>query len=348
MKHLFTVFALSLLCLVLVRAAQAAPNFPSEVLTFEGLADDFRLPVSMKIRDMRKSFRIREIRPGEIEFLNDANKRVLTIALSRFLSKEATMRIEDTVIRSPDGKLLFKESIQTEGSELRLTAPVRRIFLEGRADYAISALNEVKKVVRISADEKEIFRFVSSRAADGKSTFTDIYIGDAKILAIRDLRNSSDTTRALEYEREAGRCDLTVFGGTLMMEWASVVSLRAVSEEKAGFLLNSHRYDANGAELFGLGPYLAKFNSAVYSPLVVQSAGGILNHIVNKQFPITQSVASIGANSRFLDELVNLRSQVEQAKANPSLLTSISTTLSSFVNSITEGSLVVDDKRPKE
>jgi hypothetical protein len=64
-----------------------------------------------------------------------------------------------------------------------------------------------------------------------------------------------------------------------------------------------------------------------------------------RYWPKSNGIQSIGSDSKFLNELIVIRNQVNQAKANPNLLQEIERKIKVFIKDIQGGKLKINDFR---
>jgi hypothetical protein len=191
---------------------------PNEIFTFSKLSQEVRGHVALKIQEMIKTYGPNEIQPGrKIIFQDAAQKTKASIEFERslqILPNSEMHRSERVTILGAREEMLLSEDIETFGKGLRYTTPRVRVYFEGDLNYGLDP-GETKKIVNISSNNRDLFRFISvqSQSLSGEIRLQyDLIIGGSKVVTITDTENAIHTHRILQYEIFKGQYSVAAFG----------------------------------------------------------------------------------------------------------------------------------------
>jgi hypothetical protein len=331
-------------------ALASKPMLPPDLFTFDKLSEDVRGVVGLKIRDMTRSFTMREVAPGKIVFSGSDGipKSTITYVHSKTALPDGNFEIQATVtILRHDNRVLLEEKIISRGKAPIENSPRDRLFFDGDISYALAAGEDFKQV-DITSDGNDLFRFVSFRRGTpltGTVVVNEMHIGKGKVLEIEDAVSSDGTFRGVNYFVWSEYFVVSAFGETLYSGNWNRMKLKVLAARPAGYVIENHRYHLDGMEVFGLAEFLKEFNHRVYKRFILDGANKVVKHLVEEKFPKTPKHTDFAIRERFLDDLQTVLNLVEQAKGNPAILPRVSTLVQSFIGAMRQGTLKVIDLR---
>lgn len=336
-------------------APTSGPKLPIEVIGYSSIATEIRSRLGLKFRDLRQNYSITERDPGNLDLKNAANQRIAQLSLSRWISDDKKSRFERVSLIDYQNQVLLEETIQTRGENLTYSNPMERLFFTGDVNqlYDLNP-NETSKNIAIRIDTSTAFEFNIARekTGDGTQTLYDFYINKAQMLQIRKMESlaGAPTIRTqVEYQTYNNMFGLLAFDRRYVVTPAISpgITYRVTASRSDGFLGDTIQFYRNGLEVYGLSPFLSDFNGEVYQNIVVNGVIAIMDNVILPAQPPTVRLANLAASTRFLDDLINLRSLVEQAKSNPTQLIQVSGLINQYISSIQDGTLMINDNRPK-
>ncbi|HCM39594.1 MAG: hypothetical protein A2070_10515 [Bdellovibrionales bacterium GWC1_52_8] len=336
--------------LLMAAGAAADPSMPQDVFTFEMIAEKLRAPISEKFSEMRMTFRVVEKPVGKdaakIEFQNEASQAVMTIYFARSMNSAQTERTEEVLVMDTRGRVLFKETILTNGSGLTYSNPTQRIFFEtSTAQYGLKP-NETEKIVVHTMDGVETLRLVSRQIASRSNAsflMSEIYYGGSRILTISDSVSKDGEIRTLKYGVVGTGFSFSGPGSKMSSRGWPTYEMRVDSARPSGYLIDNHRFYFDDRETFGLNNFIEQFGREIFGPFIVQFANGFYNSVIKANFPVTQRRANLATPNLFLDELVLMRSQL--TAPSPAIISLIVTQITGYIDAFQQGTLVITDTR---
>lgn len=338
----------------LLSANAGLPPLPYEIPTFSSLTEEVRTVVAQRMRDIRKTYRLKEVQPGKYWYLDEAATPVLELTWNCTVGEGSKTTQELLQIRNlgSSPRDLYTEKTFVEGVSLKCPDGYKRASVDGTADYSIRS-GEKRKTVSIFFSQLEAFRWsgdYSESATTGRVYRYNLIYGGTPLLRMMDAQTESE--RNLTYQTVASAYSMKVDNFGWNVNGMAQGNLRVQLKTNGPNSLGQIRYFLDGAEVFGLNAFLKKFNETIYADYFSDyGAVEITRQWVNNFFPTAGGQQSIfvGSNTRFLNDLIVLRSQVDQARSTPALLNTLSARLTQIITSIQEGTLVIgSDTRPKE
>ncbi len=330
---------------------------PSDLITFEKICNEYRVILNLKFQDMRKTFLLKEVQPGEIHFLNKNQEPQAIIHFFHEMNPEKTKKIEKVRITNHTGDALLEEETITMGHNLQFTDPQKLIFFD--SDYSnnhtLCSLSEEEdsKQVKISSQDKPQFETITQRMnGTGESILShELTIGSTHVLTIRDINKNNPAQRMYEYNRKQTDFQLGAFGHQFSSNGGDPGKMWLVGEKKENHIIPNFKYYSQFLTNRGirgdlsLNEFLNEINDRVYIRYFKNDILKFLDSLTANTWPKTEKSINVAANSRFLDELKILRQRADDAQTNPSLLVQIKTKLLEFIAAIQDGSLQVNDSR---
>lgn len=348
----FKIVAFSLLAVcywnsALLSAAYASIALPQEIATLDSIAQSLRQPVRSKILEMRNTFTTQEMQPSVIVFFSGDHFKTAQIEMHQTLSSDSTQRVEIIRLTRADGGVLFEEKIETFGTGLILNSPRKRIYFEDKPKYGLENSNETSKRVSIRIDSTVVYEFFTQQESDSSGNtqlITQIYVGPIRILTLRDVANSSVTERVYSIEQSGETAAVGFFGGNWRVGGPKT-TLKVNVSKPLNFLFENYRYFEGTNEIFGLNNFLQKFDQNMQKAYWVYLFDKPIQSLITYDFPKTKAVEGASRNSRFLNELIRIRTQLDLAKTDTTQLKLIGDSISSYIDAIQSNLLVIEDNR---
>lgn len=354
-------FKRSILVYLIVHLAIAAPStafctvpeIPVESKTLAIIVLDVKALLNRKLEELRKTYAIREVKAGGFHFIDKDNKVVMTVETHRALNPAATQRVEEFLYRNNKQQLLLHEKVITHGENLRFHDFEDRLFQTGVENYDLEDERQTLKDATLSMDGAVIFKVLTSRQ---KGTSTDIkrhqiWVGELQQLEIRDTIYARDNYRTYEYEILEPQVMLLYFKRATFAwsQWEGTFRI-GVRSSPALFLpevtyakIGTNNY----VKLNGLETFSMELHERLIVPFIERGVVRAIKEAVEipDLWPKSQSMQNIGSDSKFLNELIVIRNEVNRAKSNPAVLSLIEVKLNVIVRDIEAGALKINDFR---
>ena len=341
------------------------PEIPPECKTLSRIVLDIKAPLNRKLDELRRTYGIREIKAGGFHFTDKNNEVVLTIETNRSLNAAKTQRVEEFLYRNRNRQLILHEKVITRGKNLKFHDFEKRLFQTGVETYDLENADQTLKEATIHMGGP-LFKVLTSREKSARVEIKrhQISVGESQQLEIRDTIYTEDGYRTYEYKILDHQIQILAIGhpGFGWAQWLGTfrigirttpgLYLPEVTYEKSGMewtiddppgkLRSMHYANLNGFESFS-----RELHENLIVPFIERGPVHVINKVVGMKFvwPESRSMRSIGADSKFLNELIVIRNQVNQAKTNPSVLSLVEIKLNVIIRDIQEGTLKINDFR---
>lgn len=331
----------------------AVPEIPVESKTLAVVVLDVKALLNRKLEELRKTYAIREVKAGGFHFIGKNDEVVMTVETHRTLNPAATQRVEEFLYRNNRDQLLLHEKVITQGENLRFHDFAARLYQTGVENYDLEDDDQTRKEATISMDGAVIFKVLSSRE---KGTSADIkrhqiWVGDVQQFEIRDTIYANDNYRTYEYEI-VERQVLLLYFKRATFAWAQWDGTFRIGVRTSPTLLLPEvtyaRFGTdNYVQLNGLETFSRELHEKLIVPFIERGVVRAIKEAIEipDVWPKSQSMQNIGSDSKFLNELIVIRNEVNQAKSNPAVLSLIEVKLNVIVRDIEAGALKINDFR---
>lgn len=331
----------------------AVPEIPVESKTLAVIVLDVKALLNRKLEELRKTYAIREVKAGGFHFIGKDGEVVMTIETHRTLNPAATQRVEEFLYRNNQEQLLLHEKVITQGENLSFHDFEARLYQTGVENYDLEDDDQTRKEATISMDGAVIFKVLSSRergtSADIKRH--QIWVGDLQQIEIRDTIYARDDYRTYEYEILEQQVLLLYFKRATFA-WARWDgTFRIGVRTSPTLLLPEVTYARIGTDnyvrLNGLEAFSMELHEKLIIPFIERGVVRAIKEAIEipDVWPKSQSMQNIGSDSKFLNELIVIRNEVNQAKSNPAVLSLIEVKLNVIIRDIEAGALKINDFR---
>lgn len=332
---------------LLTSFSAAEIHLPSDLITLDKICNEYRSVLNLKLQEMRRTFTLKEVEPGEIQFLDSEQIPQATLHLFQTMNPEKTKKIEKVRLTNPKSEAIIEETTTTIGHNLEFVDAQNLIFFEsysnaGHSHCSCASTNESQKEVQISLFDNPLFKFL---VENGSVNIEQLYLGPTHVVTIQEISPTQTAKKRFEYIIHAG--DYRVQAPHFNWSWGGIApgKLWLTGTQEKNFILPNFKYYSQFKSNRGLrgdlslNEFLNETNERIYMPFVKNGILGMLDIIVAHIFPRTERSANVAASNRFLDELHLLRKQVDDAQTNPSLLIQVKAKLLEFIGAIQDGSL---------
>ena len=352
----------SLICLIICAPLDgrcATPEIPAEAKTLAIIVLDIKAPLNQKLDELRRTYGIREIKAGGFHFIDKNDDVVLTIETNRSLNSSRTQRVEELRYRNKQQQLILHEKVITHGENLSFHDIEERLFQTGVEKYDLESADEMMKEATMRMGGA-LFKVLSSRekTASVEIKRHQISVGESQQLEIRDTIYTENNYRTYEYRvLDPQFTILTAAGPTFgWTRWLGTfrigvrtdaeLFLPEVSYEKIGSDYSRGGEDDRGI-LNGFESFSSELHDNFVVPFIERGPVRAIKRVVDMSFiwPESESMRSIGSDSKFLNELIVIRNEVGQAKSNPAVLSLVEVKINVFIRDIQAGALKINDFR---
>ncbi|HBQ20974.1 MAG: hypothetical protein A2Z91_08970 [Deltaproteobacteria bacterium GWA2_38_16] len=333
---------------------------PSDLITFDKMCNEYRAILNLKFQDLRKTFILKEVSPGEIWFVDSDQQIQMTLRFFHEMNPEKTKKIEKVRITNPEGVALLEEETMTKGHDLTFTDPQKLIFFDpnySQGSHCSLLDAEESKEVNISSQDSPQFKTMVHRknTLTEKSVSQHIYIGATHVLTLNDTTQQDgappESKRKVEYIIKQTAYRMGALGVTSRSSGGPMGKMWLIGKKKENHIFPNFKYYSEFHGDPGLrgdlrpNQFLNGINDFFYVQFIKSSVLFFLEGTIAHVWPQAERRVNEAASSRFLDELKILRQRADDAQANPSLLVQIKTKLLEFIAAIQDGSLQVNDNR---
>jgi len=366
LRHSRYVYALICLTAALSpKAAALTPDIPAEVKTLKGIVLDVKAPLNRKLDELRRTYGIREVTSGGFHFLDKNNDTVLAVETSRHLNPAKTRRVEEFFYRNRQQQLVLHEKVITHGENLAHHDFESRLFQTGIEAYDLDGPGQILKDAAISMGGP-VLRVLTTREDTDSVRIKrhQVSIGESQQLEIRDIYHLAENYRTYEYHilehqvmihaQGRGFFNWSNWLGTFRIgvRLSPTLLLPEFTYEKAGMEWVTEGTDGNPQRLHyiklnGFEAFSRELHANLVVPYIERGPIRAINETlgIGWLWPESQSMQTLGAESKFLNELIVIRNEVNQAKTNPAILSFVETKLNVIIKDIQEGKLKVNDFR---
>jgi len=356
------------ICVIWATASDGSadgPDIPGECKTLSDIVLDIKAPLNRKLEELRKTYGIREVTAGGLTFTDESDSVVLAVESSRFVNADKTQRVEEFTYRNRSRELILREKVITRGEHLQLYDFERRLFQTGIENYDLNGPRETMKEATLEMGGP-LFRVVTTRmsrpAVDIKQH--QVFVGEGQPLEITDTIHRGKGYRTYEYRVLESQIIIPT-RGHFHFGWSPWQgTFRVDVREVPGLHLPEVTYERSGtpwaiwersggvkAVQYAMVNGSERFSRELHENLLIPFIEGGPVHVVkrlvemNHLWPTSDGMQSIGSDSRYLNELIVLRNEVNQAKTNPAVLSLVEVKLNVMIKNIQEGSLRINDFR---
>lgn len=346
-------FAVCAMIIVPSDAFSAVLEIPPEAKTLSGIVLDVKAPLNRKLDELRKTYGIKEVKAGEFHFTDKKGQVVLTIVANRSLNAEGTQRVEEFLYTNRYGQLILHEKVITHGENLRFHDFEKRLYQTGVENYDLASDEETRKEGTIGMGAGTVFRVLTSRGEAGKVAIKrhQISVGELQQIEIRDTVDTENNYRTYEYSILEQQMMIRANGG-FRGGWANWRgTLRITVRTVPGLLVPEVIYEKIGTSrataLNGSESFSRELYGKLIIPFIENGLVRLISQVVASRWvwPASESMQTIGTESKFLNELIVIRNEVNQAKTNPAVLSLVDVKLSVIIKDIQEGTLKISDFR---
>lgn len=333
--------------------ANAAIKLPSDLITTDKICNEYRSILNLKIQEMRRTFTLKEVHPGEIHFLDsDLNSQAI-LRFFHSMNPEKTKKIEKVRITNSNAQSLIEEETITRGKNLSYADSGDLIFFESDGSHCTLSSDETQKEVKVTVSDSPIFKLLVQRHISTQESIirTQIFMGVTHVITTKEITSNDSTKKRFEYIIHEIEFVISGPGFNFRMRSSQPGNLWLTSTQDSGFLLPNFKYYSPFKSSRGLrgdlslNEFLNETNDRIYLPFIKHGLLQPLEMMTAYLWPKTERTANVAVSNRFLDELHLLRQRVDEAQTNPSLLIQIKSKLLEFIGAIQDGSLQVNDNR---
>jgi len=346
-------------------AVARVPDIPAEAKTLKRIVLDIKAPLNRKLDELRRTYGVREVTSGGFHFLDKNNTIVLAVETSRHLSPDGTQRVEEFLYRNHQQQLVLHEKVITRGRNLVFHDFESRLFQSGVEAYDLEGPDQVLKDAAMNMGGP-VLRVLTTREDTDSVRIKrhQVSVGELQQLEIRDTLHLEDDYRTYEYHilehqvmihaLDRGTFSWSSWLGTLRIGIRSSprLLLPEITYEKTGMEWLTEEANGNPqrlhyAKLNGFEAFSQELHANLVVPYIEQGPIRAIGRTLQSSWlwPKSQSMQTLGAESKFLNELIVIRNEVNQAKTNPSVLSFIETKLNVMIKDIQEGKLKIHDFR---
>lgn len=346
-------FAICLSLAVVSEALCAVPEIPAGTKTLAGIVLDIKAPLNRKLEELRRTYGIREIKAGGLRFMGKSDQPVLTVETNRTLNPAGTQRVEEFLYRNSSQQLVLHERVITHGQNLRFHDFQQRVLQAGVENYDLESDGQTLKEASIGMGSGTVFRVLTTRERTGTVHIKrhQVSVGGMQQIEIKDTVYREASYRTYEYDILEPQMTVFALGGS-RWGWASWLgTLRIAVRKTPGLLVPEVTYEKVGTgdsdRLEGFERFSVELHERLIVPFIERGPVRLIGQVVGQSWvwPKSRSMQVIGAESKFLNELIVIRNEVNQAKTNPSVLSLVEIKLNVIIRDIQEGKLKISDFR---
>ena len=330
----------------------AVPAVPVEAKTLPEIVLDIKAPLNNKLDELRRTYGIREIAAGEFQFTDKDGDVVLSVETGRTLNADGTQKVETFLYRNGRKQLILQETVITRGRNLWFHDFEKRLFQTGIERYDLEGPGQTRKEATLSTEAGTIFKVLSVRekTGTGEIKLHRVSVGDSQLFDIRDTIHEADSYRTYEYIVHGTKAVIMGLGSWTSIWHTWKGTLRIGIRLIPGLLLPEITYEKTStsgyARIGSFQGFSRELHKNFVSPLIDRGpVQAIRQETGGHAWPASRSMQSIGTESKFLNELIVIRNDVNRAKANPAVLSLIDVKLNVIIKDIQEGKLKVNDFR---
>jgi hypothetical protein len=332
-------------------AAWALLALPPELLTFERLADELRVPIATKIRDMRSNYGLKELTPGrQWAFVSDDGEQELRILLSSRVSPGQDA-LHENVQFLIGPTVVYEETIDARGRGLVPSSVARRLVLDAAGGYGLrsdpsSGLEETEKTVQISAGKVGALRYRTSSSGSGpsRSVVTEMDVGGRPVLKFEDRQSAEPPMRTYTYSVLSSAFVFTLLNSINGTQGLPLPGIYRVKLERPpGYALDQVSYSINGKPYHSLDGFQSLFSSQVYETLIAKTVLQSMVWHVQDHFPHTERRQNAAQGGKLLEELTQLFTKLQAPSLSVADQIFIRNRILGYMDSVREGS--IQDRR---
>ncbi|MBT3236142.1 MAG: hypothetical protein HN353_09350 [Bdellovibrionales bacterium] len=329
-------------------ASQANTSFlPRSLVTVDQLIEEFRGGLTTKVKDLSSNY-IATVSSGSIIFTSHEDvgcpyrpmKSGTTLAQVRLHVEQSEGRqLEVARYFACGGKLSLIEEVVTKGKNLTPVAWGK--FIQGKRTFALQKGEDFRLYRLSNSKQQELFKVIIQRMDNGKVMNMTFFIRQAKFLTIR-YQFEKSLTRAIftshgfkvSYHLKHSSWDIDTFEKDNRGFAKLVVNAYATPVGKVDYILNG--------SLMSQGAFQKFFQYTITRKTFEKIAKFIKSHL--HVFPTTSFRQAGLTNTRFLDELKLAHIRL----VNNTEINMVKDTVRQYIQAIEEGTIKIDDRRPKE
>lgn len=334
-------------------AFSAVPGIPPEAKTLSRIVLDIKAPLNRKLDQLRRTYGIREIKAGGFHFTDKDDQAVLTIETNRTLDSARTQRVEEFLYRNKFRQLILHEKVITHGENLRFHDFENRLFQTGVENYDFESDDQTLKSATIDMGEGTVFKVMTIREKGAATEIKrhQISVGQSQQLEITDTIYTKSNYRTYDYNILESQMLIHAIGGSRFGwgQWLGTfrIGVRTSPELLVPEIIYEKISTYGSTKLNGVESFSRELYGNLIIPFIENGPVQLIKQVVESTWvwPASSSMQAIGAESKFLNELIVLRNEVNQAKTNPAVLSLIEIKLNMYITNIQEGALKINDFR---
>lgn len=347
------------------KSGAGVPDIPPETKTLSRIVLDVKAPLNRKLDELRRTYGIREIEAGGFHFTDRDNQVVLIVETNRTLNAGGTQRVEEFLYRNRDRQLILHEKVITHGKSLRFHDFEKRLFQTGVESYDLENTDQTLKDAAIYMGGA-LFKVLTTKVVSDTVEIKrhQISVGQSQQLEIKDTIYKEKGYRTYEYDINDSQIQIFAMGQATF-SWAQWLgTFRIGIRETPKLYLPEVTYEKTGSEwqvkeksgnlrrlryakLNGFEHFSRELYQNLIIPFIENGSVRAVNQVVQLSWlwPKSRRMQSIGTESKFLNELIVIRNEVNQGKTNPSVLSLVEIKLNVIIKDIQEGKLKISDFR---
>jgi hypothetical protein len=346
-KHLIAgCWPILLVVLIIPQMAAAQVPLPRSLVTIDQLIDEFRGGLTTKVKDLSSNY-IATTSPGNVVFTSSMETKCpyrplkAGETLSRLSLSVDHKEGELTEVAryfACGGKLSLVEEVITRGRGL--TPLPWGVFVKGKRSFALKKGEDFRLYRLRNSKQEELFKVIIQRMSQGTILNATFYIREAKFLNIQYQLNDS-MSRAIftsygfkvsyHLKHSSWEIDTTGRRGGITK---LVVNAYAQPVGRVDYIHDS--------SLVSQGSFQKYIQYAITRKSFEKIAQFIKSHL--HVFPSTSFRQTGLTNTRFLDELKLAHIRL----VNNTEINLVKDLVQQYVQAIEEGTIKIDDRRPKE